>query len=74
MPKRELDGALLQGHGTQIAKSLPALATAKKARPARRTRQIVTLEAVNAASAPAPDFDSLDFAMLDEPREPEKWY
>jgi hypothetical protein len=48
-----------------------------RAKPTGRTRhahQIITLDTLNAVSAELADFDEIDFAGFDEPREPEKWY
>ena len=44
-------------------------------RRARRGRRGITLEMLNAeAVTSAADFEAMDFAAFDEPREPEKWY
>lgn len=59
MPKPEMDN------------HAPLARTTKPARPARR---FITLETLNAESSAVQDFDDLDFATFDEPREPEKWY
>ena len=74
MPKHVPGGDALQESATRIAKLQPRLAAERRARPARRTRQIITLETLNATSVAISEFDDLDFAALDEPREPEKWY
>jgi hypothetical protein len=74
MQKREPGGDALRERTAAGVGPLPTLAAAKQARGARRTRQFITLKTLNAASAVLPDFDDLDFAALDEPREPEKWY
>jgi hypothetical protein len=59
MPKPEIDN------------NAPSARTTKPARPGRR---FMTLDTLNAESPSAQDFDALDSAMFDEPREPEKWY
>jgi hypothetical protein len=48
--------------------------TVRPMKPARPARRFMTLETLNAEASASAAGDDLDFAGLDEPREPEKWY